>query len=430
MEDLELTGTCPLITPAGSDEYLLPTQKHRGQLNKTKAIQRNCNLDSKKLGSKNNFKITDKILSLYNTSFERETSLNRVRSIAKNGHENSCLQSETSLDFRILKHSNSLKFEKTQIFPNRSMYDTLKRSGRKGGELSPLTLMPVTTNDSLYLDGPCVSQVQMKSLKTLDKIRPCHPQFAKEIKVHPEEALKINSLILTERLKMQLTPTSNVTFPMIENTRQYSTDSPKYWWKYLNEKLAKKMSNPLPCFHKANKECKLCELNSEHDEQIEDTLPPVGIELKRLGEVHAKDWSSYGHYTRIHKLKYTKRQNNLLRSKANQVEVDEDYLSVDVDRLMSIYEQKPTADSMGSKVANRNTRIQHDDADISNNSQCMGISESYGMPCFQVGNDNRNHPQDIFRRQDKQASVQRPATTKLRSCVNFTSRKTCYTNAS
>jgi hypothetical protein len=222
MEDLELTGTCPLIIYTGSDEYQLPTQKQ---------LQKLATQDSiKKCGSKNNFKITDKILRLYNTPTEREIPLKRARSIAaknaRNGHENPYMQKE--LTFPILENNKSTISRQTDILQlsNSLVNDCLKRSEHQRVKQSPLALVNTDDSCSLINDRPFVSQ-----LNVLEKIRPSHPQFAKEIKVNPGEALKINSLILAERLKVQLTPASQhrITFPHIANTSQPNTATPKYW---------------------------------------------------------------------------------------------------------------------------------------------------------------------------------------------------------
>lgn len=418
MEDLELTGTCPLITYTGSDEYQLPTQKHQEQLHKTTATQLDLNL--KKFGSKNNFKVTDKILRLYNTPIEREIPFKRARSIAaktaKNYQENLC--NENELSFPNLENPNSKKSTHILQLSNNLVNDSLI-NGHKRAEQTPM--VSVTTIN----DNSGASQ-----LKMLDKIRPSHPQFAKEIKVNPEEALKINSLILAERSNVQLTPTApphKITFPSIESQANIAT--PKYWLNYLNQKIAKKRSTP-----SLHKMCKLCELNSEHGDIIKhselgkDTLH---IDLKRLTEIRSKNWSSYGHYTGAHKLKYTKRQNILLKSTAKQLEVDEDYLSVDVDKLMNIYEEKTIPDVMESNAAGGYIQTQQD-ADISNDIQRLG-SAPERKAHSQASNYNqnvRNQGIKYFTCQEKYAALQRPTTTKLRSCINFTSRKTCFANVS
>lgn len=450
MNDLELTGTCPLITyTAGNDEYQLPTQRHRErQLHKTTATH----LNSKKHKGKNNFKSTDKILRLYNTvPIEREISFKRTPNIATKRagscQKNSFIQNELSLP--ILESNNCKQvMTQTQIFPlsNSLVNDCLEGIRHKQVEIRQLTS---GTADHSYLtnDRHCVSQ-----LKVLDKIRPCHPQFAKEINVNAEEALKINSLIPTERLKSSpVSVRHTMTFPNIENTSQLNTSIPKYWWKYLNQKIVKKMSTPLPCLHKM---CKLCELKSEHSdagehsEQEKDTLH---IDLKRLTEVHNENWSSYGHYTKVHKLKYTKRQKNLLKSHEKQVEVDEDYLNVDVDKLMSIYRgPKSISDVIQSRAVGGYIRT-HQDANISKD--CLRTnSGAYRETCSQVINDTLSNSQRLgsftdttawlldntdnqnvqcqktksFFQQEKYEPLQRPTTTNLRSCINFTSRKTCF----
>jgi hypothetical protein len=406
MENLEMTGTCPLIKYTGSDEYQLPTQKHQEQLKKT------LNLNSKKCGSKNHFKITDKILRLYNTPDEREMPHKRARSITarRARKENPCIQKE--LVFPILENNYSTKTREknTLQLSDSFMNGCLKKPEQI--ELRPLASVTNNEDSCVVYDKSLVSQ-----FKVLDQIRPIHPQFAKEIKVNSKEALKINSLILTERLKVQLTPTTQhrITFPSIENTSQSSTTTSKCWLKNVTK------TNSTPCLDAT---CKLCELNAEYKAKNGEHTRnnTLHIDLKRLTEVRSKNWSSYGHYTKVRKLRYTKRQKNLLKNKDKQVEVDEDYLSVDVDKLMNIYEEKSVRG-----VAMESGRI--DAGDIHTKSDV----DPGRNACSPVDNDKENVSKQetkSFTCQDLHAPLQRPTTTKLRSCINFTSRKTCFTNAS
>ena len=449
MNDLELTGTCPLIMyTGGNDEYQLPTQRHREQqLHKTTATD----LNSKKRRGKYNFKTTDKILKLYDTvPIEREIPFKRARNIAtknsrSNGQENSFIQNQLSLP--ILESNNSKQLTKTQILPlsNSLVNDCLEGIRHNEVKIRQLTSR-ATNNPYLTNDRHCVSK-----LNVLDKIRPCHPQLAKEINVNPEEALKINSLIPAERLKSTSISRHTVTFPNIENASQPNISTPKYWWEYLNQKIVKKMSTPLPCLHKM---CKLCELNSEHGDIVKHTEQrknALHIDLKRLTEVHNENWSSYGHYTKVHKLKYTKRQKNLLKNQEKQVEVDEDYLSVDVDKLMSIYRgPKSISDVIESRAVggyintHQDPNITHDcpqtgsgayretHSQVINNTlsnlQHLG-SFIDTRTCLLDNSDNQNvqcQKTKSFFQQEKYESLQRPTTTNLRSCINFTSRKTCF----
>lgn len=435
MKDLEITGTCPLITyTAGNDEYQLPTQKHREkQLHKTTTR----NLNSKKHRGKSNFKITDKMLRLCNTvPTEREKALKRTQNAqaknARNCVENSFIQNELSLP--ILEANNSKEhITQTQIS---LVNDCLEKIGDKQVGIGRVT-SGATDNSCLANHRHCVSQ-----LKVLDKIRPCHPQFAKEIKVNPEEALKIHSVIPAERLKSTPTSRHTMTFPNIENTSQANTSTPKYWWKYLNQRIVKKISTPLPCL--PHKMCKLCKLKSEHNDNVkhnEQEKDTLHNDLKRLTEVRNENWSSYGHYTKVHKLKYTKRQKNLLKNLEKQVEVDEDYLSVDIDKLMNIYRENAISDVTESTAAAGYMR-RHQDADISNddlrtgsvvnhnlsNSQRLG-SFTDTRACLPDNIDNKKiqwQETKSFYQQEKYEPLQRPTTTSLRSCINFTSRKTCF----
>ena len=451
MKDLEITGTCPLITyTAGNDEYQLPTQKHREkQLHKTTAR----NLNSKKHRGKSNFKITDKMLRLYNpVPIEREKALKRTQNAqaknARNCEENSFIHNELSLP--ILEANNSKEhMTQTQILPHSLslVNDCLEKNGDEQVGIGRVT-SGATDNSCLANHRHCVSQ-----LKVLDKIRPCHPQFAKEIKVNPEEALKIDSLIPAERLKSTRTSRHTMTFPNIENTSQANTSTPKYWWKYLNQGIVKKISTPLPCL--PHKRCKVCKLKSEHidnvkhNERVKNTLH---IDLKRLTEVRNENqWSSYGHYTKVHKLKYTKRQKNLLKNLEKQVEVDEDYLSVDVDKLMNIYRENTVFDVTESKADAGFMHRHQDAADTSNDDLRTGSGTSR-KTCSPVVNDDSSNTQRLgsftdtraclldnidnkkiqwqetksFYQQEKYEPLQRPTTTSLRSCINFTSRKTCF----
>ena len=406
MENLKMTGTCPLIKYTGNDEYQLPTQKHQDQLQKTTTTQ--VNLNSKKCGTKNKFKITDKILRLYNTPDEREVPLKRTQSITGK-RTRTCQETprvKKKLSFPILENHNSTKTRQTHILqlPDSFVTDCLKR--REHNDLRPLASM-ADADSCVINDKSCISQ-----FKVLDKIRPSHPQFAKEIKVNSKEALKINSLILTERLKVQLTPTSQhrITFPSIENTSQSNTATSKCWLKNVTKKSL------TPCLDEM---CKLCELNPGQCKNSENRNNTLHIDLKRLTEVRSKNWSSYGHYTKVHKLKYTKRQMNLLKHKDKQVEVDEDYLSVDVDKLMNIYKEKSIPDAMDSEAIDGCIYTQPD------------IDTDRNAPS-QLSNDNENvrkQETKCFTCQDMYAPLQRPTTTKLRSCVYFTSRKTCFSNA-
>ena len=422
MENLKMTGTCPLIKYTGNDEYQLPTQKHQDQLQKTTATH--FNLNSKKCGTKNKFKITDKILRLYNTPDKREVPLKRARSIigkrTRNCQETPCVQKK--LSFPVLENNHSTKKSQTHILqlPDSFVNDCLKRREHKEKrrehndclkrrehiELRPLASL--TNADSCVInDKSCISQ-----FKVLDKIRPSHPQFAKEIKVNSKEALKINSLILTERLKVQLTPTSQhrITFASIENTSQSNTATSKCWLKNVTK------TRLTSCLDEM---CKLCELNPDQCKNSENRNNTLHIDLKRLTEVRSKNWSSYGHYTKVHKLKYTKRQKNLLKNKDKQVEVDEDYLSVDVDELMNIYKKKSIPNAMDSETIGGCIYPQSD------------VETDRNAPS-EVINDNENvrkKETKSFTCQDVYTPLQRPMTTKLRSCVCFTSRKTCFTNA-
>ena len=416
MANLKMTGTCPLLKCTGNDEYQLPTQKHQGQLQKPTATH--FTLNSKKCATKNKFKITDKILRLYNTPDEREVPLKRARSITgkrtRNCQETPRVQRNSS--FPILDNNNSTKTRQTHILqlPDSFVNDCLKRREQNGclkrrEHLRPLASM--TNDDSCLInDKSCISQ-----FKVLDKIRPSHPQFAKEIKVNSREALKINSLILTERLKVQLTPTSQhrITFPSIANTSQSNTATSKCWLKNVTNSTKKRLT---PCL---NEMCKLCELNPGQCKNSENRNNTLHIDLKRLTEVRSKNWSSYGHYTKVHKLKYTKRQKNLLKNKDKQVEVDEDYLSVDVDKLLNMYKEKSIPDGMDLETIGGYIYTQPD------------VDRDRNAPS-QVDNDNENVRKQETKSltcQNMYAPLQRPTTTKLRSCVCFTSRKTCFTNA-
>ena len=440
MEHLELTGTCPLIRYTGNNEYQLPTQKQKEHLYKSTAAQFNGRLKNSK--SKNNLKITDKLLKLYNTPTERETLFTRtLPNIVSNiAGENTRSYEEKSyaqkmLSFPMLKNNyNFTKSKQTLLLQHSKdiFNECLKQRGQQ--------CVDVKTTDGN--DSSCqVNDRSCVALKVLDIIRPSHPEFAKEININPEGSLKINSIIPGQRLNQQLShdsyPTEHVhrnTFPnILENSRANFTRankaSPNYWWKYLDEKISKKVLTPLPCLHK---NCKLCELKSEHSEIVnqneQDTKDTLHIDLKRLTEVRSRNWSTYGHFTRIHKLKYTKRQKNLLKCEEKRVEVDEDYLSVDVDKLMNIYERKSIPDGLKSVTADKYDVHTQQDANISSDNLRTGCT----LTC--VKDEDRltsvkSQSKSCFQASESDAPLERPATTKLRSCINFTSRKTSFTTA-
>lgn len=413
VKDLELTGSCPLkIAYVGSDEYQLPTQKHREQLHKSRAASKS-HTHSNKCGRKNHFKITDKILTLYNTPDKREIPLQQARIIAakyeRTCQENSCRQ----LCLPILKDQKSKQF----LDVSKSLVNEVlkKSSSPRPPEMKHEgidSIVSLTTDDTqLILEHPCVSHS-----KDLANIPSSHPKFAKEIKDNPDAALKINSLIPTERLKGPALPTSppKIKFPSIEKATQADTATPKYWLKYLNKKIANRQTMPSTC--------KLFELNPEPEtfvKHMEQGKGKLHMDLKRLTEVRSKNWSSHGHYTRVHRLKYTKRQKSLMKGREKHVEVDEDYLSVDVDKLMNIYEEGSNPDAIASKTASGYIKKQNDPK-LSCGIQSSGSFKA----CLQSNKDNENTREGSI----PLASLQRPTTTTLRSCISFTCRKTCFAN--
>lgn len=416
--DAEWTEECILTQSTQSKEYRLPTQKYQEKKNKTVL---NASQNSKvKQTCKKKFKLTDNILALYSTPVERKIPVMRARSVER-ARRHSYVEGRPWLA-NVSGQDTDPNCSALQ-FSSNLVNDYIQRSGDHHSVSCPLVRKSPIDGHALE-DEQCASELNIK-IKTLKELRPCHSRFTKEISFKPGEALKVNGMTLRERLKIGLTPFNNFTKPVRNIKRNWA---PKHWWKYLNEKINKNStpSNAVtPKF--ANKLCKLCQLDPEH----QGLVKPLGkdilhIDLKRLTQVRSKDWSSYGHYTRIHKLRYTKRCTNLRDDKEHQVDVDEDYLSVDVDSLMKVYEQKKD-----SEVESGNLTASLDGEVVQNGSRKYVFpwvkSDSNG-DCHHSSNEVISSSANSSTLSDGYARLQRPNTTTLRSCVSFTSRKTCFTN--
>ena len=401
------------IEATSNEGYQLPTQRYQEkQRNKTGLVATGSRHSKQKQTQEQKLKLADKILKLYSTPMEREIPLKRARSVQRKGKNARDVCS--SVEGRHWFESSAANCVNSTSSPLQFSRNFVNDYATKGLLMNHLASCPLAAksmtrdNDRAIMEeDPWGRQINSKK-KILEQIRPCHPAIREEIVPQPRDALKINGMVLADRLKVLSTPFYKQT--PFGNIQQTTCVAPKHWLNYLNEKMTKKLATsstaPPLC---ANTLCKLCQLNSEQQDSVGQSNLEKGvlhIDLKRLTQVRSKDWSSYGHFTRVHKLRYTKRQKNLeTEEKEHHVDVDEDYLNVDVDRLMEIYEQKGPCD-----------------VDVSKSVFPWQKSDDQG----EAGSSDKEMTAIINASNtvDGYISVERPATTTLRACLNFTSRKT------
>ena len=403
-------------TEATSNEgYQLPTQRYQEEQRNKTGITTVSRHSKQKQTQEQKLKLANKILKLYSTPVEREIPLKRARSVQRKGKNARDVCS--SVEGRHWFESSTANGVNSTSSPLQFSRNFVNDYATKGVLMNHLASCPLAAksrdNDRAIMEeDPWGRQINSKK-KILEQIRPRHPAIREEIVAQPRDALKVNGMVLADRLKVLSTPFYKRT--PFGNIQQTTCVAPKHWLNYLNEKITKKLTTsstaPPLC---ANTLCKLCQLNSEQQHSVEQSNLEKGvlhIDLKRLTQVRSKDWSSYGHFTRVHKLRYTKRQKTDLETedKEHHVDVDEDYLNVDVDRLMEIYEQKGPCD-----------------VDVSKSVFPWQKSDDHGEACS--SDKEMTAISNASDTVDGYVSVERPATTSLRSCLNFTSRKTCFTN--
>lgn len=434
-----------VVTALNDEEYQLPTQKyHQEQRNKTGfAIGGQNSKQEQTPGGKT--MLTNKILKFYSMpAVEREMQLKLARRVERKGRNDAKgICSSSSEGRHWFKSSATSQIHGANPscssiqFSRNIVNDYIKKGAAKlascQDQVFPLVSKSLdNTGQVINKEEPWVTQRANLKRKTLEQIRPSHPGLLirKGIVSRPGDALKVNGMALAERLKVRSTFPHfyKQTTPSIQ---QHTTCmAPKHWWDYLNEKITKQLMASSRTAPETDKVCKLCQLNGSDHQGNNTGKDVLHIDLKRLTQVRSKDWSSYGHFTGIHKLRYTKRQNNLdeIDEKERRVEVvDEDYLNVDVDRLMKMYEPKESCD-VGLRKSAVSLQSRHlGDKDESVNFPPNPKSHSRG---HDEGFNNKGFTTfiDGGATDDGDTSIQRPGTTTLRSCLNFTSRKTCFTN--